>query len=196
MKREREDTRALREIKDTREETGLMGVRESRGSPGCRAAKGLPVQTVYKENKDLKETLVLMDQKEEKVKLAATAAQEDLVTTALLEIRVTEDPEEPMGIKAREEMMDHQDQTAHEEIGVQQERRVNRGLEEAEDPEESLVSLVLGVSRDERDQQDPMETQVRQEELGLQVIVVMRVLQDQRALKDPEGLKEPPETEV
>lgn len=44
--------------------------------------------------------------------------QGDLVTMETLEARVTEDQEELMGIKEKEEMMEHKDQMAQEATEV------------------------------------------------------------------------------
>lgn len=73
---------------------------------------------------------------------------------------------------------------------------MNKAPVGTEDPEENLVSQVLGARQDVRDHLDLMVTQVRQESLGLQVTVEMRVPQVKRVVKDPEESKVPQETEA
>lgn len=115
MIRGREVIKASREKKVIMVSMALMDVRASRDSLAFQAVKGHRGQMVYKENQVLKETPANMDAKENKEILAETANQEDLETTDLLGARETGVLVGPTVIKAREEMMDHQDQMAQEE---------------------------------------------------------------------------------
>ncbi|KAK3533337.1 hypothetical protein QTP70_017178 [Hemibagrus guttatus] len=196
IRREKEATRATRVIKDIQEEMELMGVRVSQGLMVYEVAKGHLGRMVLQEIRAQKETPVLMDKKETKENLEQTVEQGDLVTMEPLEARVTEDQEELMGIKEKEGMMDHKDKMAGKAKEVYQVKKVNKVLVETEDPEEILVSQVLGVNQDVRDLLEVMVIQVRQENLGLQVTVVMRVLQDRKDPKDLEESKAPQETEA
>ncbi|KAK3561809.1 hypothetical protein QTP86_014388 [Hemibagrus guttatus] len=196
IRREKEATRATRVIKDIQEEMELMGVRVSQGLMVYEVAKGHLGRMVLQEIRAQKETPVLMDKKETKENVEQTVEQGDLVTMEPLEARVTEDQEELMGIKEKEGMMDHKDKMAGKAKEVYQVKKVNKVLVETEDPEEILVSQVLGVNQDVRDLLEVMVIQVRQENLGLQVTVVMRVLQDRKDPKDLEESKAPQETEA
>lgn len=183
-------------IKDNLEEMELMGVRVNQGLMVYKVAKGRLDRMVSLENQAQKETLALTDQKGQKESLVQTVKQGDLETMEKLERRVTEDQEDLMGITEKEGMMGHKDQMDLEAKEVYQVRKVNRVHVETEDPEAMLVNQVLGASRDVKDLLALMATQVRQERPGLQVTVVMRVLQDKRVQKDPEESKAPQETEA
>lgn len=108
-------------MRDTRERKESMALKESMGgrvnpdSLVFQAAKGHRGQMACKENLALKEIPVDMEARERKVTLAKRANQEDPETTDLQDQRVTGVLVVPMVIKAREEMMDHQDQTDLEE---------------------------------------------------------------------------------
>lgn len=111
-------------MRDTRERKESMALMESMGgrvSPDSlvfQAAKGHRGQMACKGKLALKEIPVDMEERERKVTLAKRANQEDPETMDLQDQRVTGVLVVPMVIKAREEMMDHQDQTGLEEREV------------------------------------------------------------------------------
>lgn len=186
-RRVKEDTKDSRETKVTEEQMGLMVARVKQGFLVLPAVKDLLDQTAHKEITAPRETPVLTEPKVLKVTLDLTETLDDQGTTAQLDPRANEDPQESMETRESGVMMAHLDQMDPVETEVQPERGVNKVPVVTEGLEETRESLDLGGSRAGRDPLAPTEIRVSLAGRGLQDTGETRAHLD---LRDPRGQEE------
>lgn len=174
----------------------LMDARVKLVSLVFPAVKDLPDQTACRERLDQRETLVLMETKEQKEMVEATAHLEGLEALAHWDLRVSGALAETTGTKESAVMMAHREKMELVARKDDLERKASRVPVETEVQEETRVSQDPVESRGGRAQLAPTETLASLAETGLLATGEMKAHLDQKDPKDREESKEVRETEA